>query len=194
MRTWVVVLSVWGIGWVYVGIFEDRDASVTGAGIGLLVLSVWLARRHAGSQGPFVFPTLRNRANRIDAARIEAVAPYLQDGESVVANTSARMVPDPDDWGLGVIYVTNKRLVWYLPDAVEAGAGGIPFGVMDSAAYEDEILGVRLAGVSSTRVLLFQLYPGPISRALVEQLLSSAEAVRHTHGLNFTRSRDVLDL
>lgn len=137
---------------------------------------------------------LRRRAARIDENRVASIASYLKEDEVVLTNTSARLLPDVEGRGLGTVYLSNARLLWHLPDAVASGTGGLPYGVIDAVGFEDDLLGVRIAGVDSTRVLLFQLYPGPISQDLVERLVGSAAAARQKHGLSFKRSSDPLGL
>jgi hypothetical protein len=127
----------------------------------------------------------------MDEERGKAVARFLQQGEEILENTSARMQPDPEDRGVGYLYLTDRRLVWHLPDAVANPTGGVPVYIFREGAFADDILVLKMDVASGLDVLWFQLYPGPISASLVDRLFRLIGQSRASHGKNqFIRSTD----
>jgi hypothetical protein len=107
---------------------------------------------------------------------------FLKPGERVIEHTSVRFLPDPEDRGIGVLYLTDLRLVWHLPSAIANPTGGIPLRLISEAAYADEVLAIRIDVVSGPPTLLFQLYPGPISDGMVEATFAAVDAARAENG------------
>lgn len=120
-------------------------------------------------------------ATRIDKTREKAIADILKSDERVLANTSVQMLPDPEDQRMGVLYLTNQRLVWHFPKALAGDKGGVPLYILRQGAYADDLLVLKM-DVSGMDTLWFQLYPGPISALLVDKVFGLADEFRRGQG------------